>query len=205
MGLHQFTSAVTQSWIRPHGCTQVPTNCSASDTSWQSLTEYLNHVGPVMSSQALCHHHEWQHFQTSGHEFLSLHFSACFFKRKERADIITMFLSCTPHLRYRNWLFNFPLSSKWNLSPILKFVIATYISRKCLPLLWIQQDLLHNCLCKELTSLQRRPVLPRLPAPSLCSSLYCPARSYTALAAPGLLKDINLVPVVGICGWQWRV
>lgn len=86
------------------------------------------------------------------------------------------------------------------LSPILKFVIATYISRKYLHPLWIPQDLLHNCLCKYLSSLQRNTLLPKLLAPSLCSLLCCPVQSPTASAAPALPRDTSLVPGP-VCAW----
>lgn len=87
------------------------------------------------------------------------------------------------------------------LSPMLKFVVASSnTSRKCLPLLWIYLDVFHSCLCKHLTSSQRRPVIPKPSARSLCSPLCCPARSYTGLAASGLLRDMSSAPGPG-CHW----
>ena len=132
-----------------------------------------------------------------------LSFSGCCFKRKEKKELISSLCSYVVYLTCdtaTDCLIVQLVQSVPPLSPILKFVIATYISRKCLPLLWIHQDLFHNCLCKHLASLQRRPVLPKLPAASLRYPLCCPARSYTALAAPGLLRDTSLVPGPG-CRW----
>lgn len=53
---------------------------------------------PMMSSQALCHHHEWQHFQTAAHKFLALGIRGCCFERKERADTISVFWHWALHL-----------------------------------------------------------------------------------------------------------
>lgn len=118
--------------------------------------------GPAMSSQALCHHHEWQHFQTSGHKFLALYIWGCSFKRKERADTIAVFwrerLACD---RAADCLIACLVQSVPPLSPILKSITAACTSRKSLPVLWVHQDLLLNHLCKYLTCLWRRPVLPR--------------------------------------------
>lgn len=157
---------MTQGWIRPHGCIQLPANCSASAASWHSLTECLNLMG-----QRCLHRHCAT--TTSGSTSKLQVTSSWLFMfeaavSKEKKEPISSLCSYAEHLtcgRAADCLIAHVVQSVPPLSPILTFVIATCTSRKSLSLLWIHQDLLLNHLCKlslEKTSApQAHPCVPR--------------------------------------------
>lgn len=199
--------AVTQGWIRPHGCIQLPANCSASTESWQSLSKCLN----LMGQGCLYRHCATT---TSGstsklqvtNSWLFIFGAAV---SKEEEGLIPSLCSDIEHFtcdRVADCLIAHLVQSVALLSPILEFVITTVVPQGRV-FLW-SGFIRISCLITSVNIWHVSEEDQCSPDPSWCSPFSFTLRSYTALAALGLLRDMNLAPgcvVVGRCGGQWRV